>query len=183
MLTMEPEFRPYSAGKAELSILNSDKVSMGGWKVIWFCTGSFRLMPLTSQFVVSSRCPAVLTPKEPWPRSGKERKPLAGGVMVPGVSRLRSVKWRPFRGTSCTYLSLITCPILFVVVSRITASAVISTVAEASPTLSWMFCVTEVATGRSRPATNAFWKPAAVTSMRYLPMGSDGKRYAPALSD
>ena len=34
ILTMAPEFLPYSAGKAELSILNSASVSIGGWKVI-----------------------------------------------------------------------------------------------------------------------------------------------------
>src|SRR5437016_4220603 len=84
-------------------------------------------MPLTSQLVVSSRWPAVLIPKEPCPRSGAERKPFAGGVIVPGVNKLRSVKWRPLRGMSCTYLSLITCPILFVVVLR-TAAPVASVI-------------------------------------------------------
>src|SRR6185437_12640139 len=29
--TIAPEFRPYSAGKAELSILDSARVSIGGW--------------------------------------------------------------------------------------------------------------------------------------------------------
>jgi len=37
------------------------------------------LIPFTSQLVVSSRWPAVLIPKEPWPRSGAERKPFAAG--------------------------------------------------------------------------------------------------------
>src|SRR5260370_38455262 len=105
---MAPEFLPYSAGNAELSILYSASVSIGGWNVIWFCTGSFRLIPFTSQLVVSSRWPAVLIPKEPWPRIGAERKPFAGGVTVPGVSRLRYVKWRPVSGISCRGFLLIT---------------------------------------------------------------------------
>src|SRR5215813_2716953 len=133
-LTMAPAFRPYCAGKEELSILYSARVSIGGWKVIWFCTLSFRLIPLTSQFVVSSRCPAVLMPKEPCPRSGAERNPFAGGATVPVVSKLRSVKWRPFRGISCTVLLLMIWPRLVVVVSTTAASAVISTVSAAWPT-------------------------------------------------
>src|SRR5260370_23996794 len=99
---MAPEFLPYSAGKAELSILYSARVSIGGWKGIWFWTLSFKLIPFTSQLVVASRWPAVLIPKDPCPRSGAERNPLAGGGMVPGVSKLRSGKWGPVLGVSRT---------------------------------------------------------------------------------
>src|SRR5258707_13901812 len=99
---MAPEFLPYSAGKAELSILYSARVSIGGWKGIWFWTVSFKMIPFTSQFVVSSRWPAVLIPKDPCPRSGAERNPLAGGVMGAGVSKVRSGKWRPIYGVALT---------------------------------------------------------------------------------
>src|SRR6202035_4854048 len=78
MLTMAPEFRPYSALNVELSTLNSDTVLINGWNVIWFCAGSFRLTPLIMKFTVSSRLPAVLNEKEPWPRSGAVRKPFCG---------------------------------------------------------------------------------------------------------
>src|SRR5487761_1544402 len=89
MVTMDPEFRPYSAGKFELSTLNSETVSIEGWKVIWFCTSSLRLMPLTIQLVVFSRWPAVLIPREPKPCNGKVRKPFCGGVTVPGERRAK----------------------------------------------------------------------------------------------
>jgi len=53
-LTMAPALRPYSAGNDELSILYSARCQWGleGELV---CTLSLRLMPLTSQLVVSSR--------------------------------------------------------------------------------------------------------------------------------
>ena len=87
MLTMAPELRPYSALKVELSTLNSDTVLIDGWNVIWFCTMSFRLTPLTMKLTVSSRLPAVLNEKEPWPRSGAVRKPACGGVTDPGIEQ------------------------------------------------------------------------------------------------
>src|ERR1700746_1312546 len=105
---MAPELRPYSAGNDELSILYSASVSIGGGNGLCFCALSFRSPPSPSQLVVPSRAPAVLIPKEPCPRSGAERKPFAGGVIVPGVNKLRSVKGRPLRGISRTDLSLMT---------------------------------------------------------------------------
>src|SRR5215467_1780182 len=65
ILTIAPELRPYSALYVELSTLNSDTVLIDGWKVIWFCTMSFKLMPFTMKFTVSSRLPAVLMAKDP----------------------------------------------------------------------------------------------------------------------
>jgi hypothetical protein len=44
-LMMMPAFRPYSAEKALVCTLNSWIMSMFGWKVIWFCTMSLRLIP------------------------------------------------------------------------------------------------------------------------------------------
>ena len=85
MFTTAPELRPYSALSVELSTLNSDTVLIDGWNVIWFWTWSFRLIPLTMKFTVSSRLPAVLKAKEPWPRRGAVRKPVAGwGATEPG---------------------------------------------------------------------------------------------------
>src|SRR2546429_6085729 len=52
-------------------------------------------MPFTKKLTVSSRCPAVLKANDPWPRRGAVKNPFCGGVTVPGVSRLRSTKWRP----------------------------------------------------------------------------------------
>src|SRR6516225_2763656 len=150
MLMMAPEFRPYCAGKAELSILNSESVSIGGWKVSWFCTISFRLIPFTSQFVVSSLDPAVLIPNDPCPRSGKDRNPFTGGVTVPGVRRLRSVKCLPFSGMSCTVFSLITCPMLLVVTSTRGNPPWTSTVVVVVPIFSCTFLVTIVATSSFR---------------------------------
>src|SRR5262252_3652984 len=119
MLTMAPELRPYSALKVELSTLNSETVLIDGWNVIWFCDGSFRFTPLVMKFTVSSRLPAVLNAKDPWPRSGALRKPFWGGVPEPGIIRPKSTKWRPFKGISWTVRWEITWPIETVLVSRI----------------------------------------------------------------
>src|SRR5215467_13787880 len=70
MFTIAPELRPYSALNVELSTLNSDTVLIDGWNVIWFCDGSFKLIPLIMKLMVSSRLPAELNANEPWPRSG-----------------------------------------------------------------------------------------------------------------
>src|SRR5260370_29624765 len=67
--TMAPAFRPYSAGKDELSILYSASVSIGGWKVIWFLTLWFMLMPLTNQFAVFSPWPTGFIPNDALPPS------------------------------------------------------------------------------------------------------------------
>ena len=64
-MTIEPEFRPYSALKVELSTLNSATVLIDGWNVIWLLDMSFRLIPLTMKLVVSSRFPAVLNAPPP----------------------------------------------------------------------------------------------------------------------
>src|SRR5215467_16012707 len=69
IFTIAPELRPYSALYVELSTLNSETVLIVGWKVSWFCTMSFRLMPLIMKLTASSRFPAVLKANEPWPRS------------------------------------------------------------------------------------------------------------------
>ena len=102
MLTIAPELRPYSAPNVELSTLNSWTVLIDGWNVIWFCTMSFRLMPLIMKLTVSSRLPAVLNANDPWPRSGAVRNPFCGGVTEPGINSPRSTKWRPLSGISCT---------------------------------------------------------------------------------
>ncbi len=93
MFTTAPELRPYSALSVELSTLNSETVLIEGWNVIWFWTWSLRLIPLIMKFTVSSRLPAVLKAKEPWPRRGAVRKPVAGwGATEPGMSRPMSTK-------------------------------------------------------------------------------------------
>src|SRR5438445_13042593 len=102
MLTIAPELRPYSALYVELSTLNSETVLIDGWNVIWFCTISFKLMPFTMKFTVSSRLPAVLIANEPCPRKGAVRKPFCGGVTEPGIRRPRSTKWQTFRGIAYT---------------------------------------------------------------------------------
>ncbi len=51
--------------------LASATVEIGGWNVIWFWTMSFRLMPVIMKLTVSSRAPAVLKARLPWPRIGE----------------------------------------------------------------------------------------------------------------
>src|SRR4030095_3165019 len=71
---MAPELRPYSALKVELSALNSETVLIDGWKVIWFCTMSLRLMPLIWKLTVSSRLAAGLKADGAWPGKGGGEK-------------------------------------------------------------------------------------------------------------
>src|ERR1700733_12838657 len=104
MLTIEPELRPYSALNVELLILNSDVVLIDGWNVIWFWLISFRLIPLIWKFTESSRLPAVLKEFAPRPRLAAVRLPAVGATTPPGVNVVRSRKWRPLRGSSCTVL-------------------------------------------------------------------------------
>src|SRR5260370_18178108 len=84
ILTMAPEFRPYSALNVELSTLNSCIVPMVGWKVIWLLLGSFRLLPLIMKLTVSSPAPALLIPKNPCPRKGAAMPACCGGGVGTG---------------------------------------------------------------------------------------------------
>src|ERR1700733_5905681 len=95
---MDPELLPYSAEKVELSILNSDVVLIDGWNVIWFWLMSFRLMPLIWKFTESSRLPAVINELAPRPRLVAVRLPAVGATTPPGVSTVRSRKWRALGG-------------------------------------------------------------------------------------
>ena len=58
---------------------------------------SFRLMPLIWKLTESSRLPAVIKELAPSPRLGAVRLPAVSATTPPGVSTVRSRKWRPFK--------------------------------------------------------------------------------------
>ncbi len=64
--------------------MNSEIVLIVGWNVTWFCTMSFRLIPLIMKLMASSRAPAVLKAKEPCPRSGAVKKAVRWRRNRPG---------------------------------------------------------------------------------------------------
>ena len=166
MLTTAPELRPYSALRVELSTLNSDTVLMEGWNVIWFWTWSLRFTPLIMKFTVSSRLPAVLKAKEPWPRRGAVRKPFCWGATDPGISSPRSTKWRPLSGISCTVRWLMTWPTEVVVLSITGASPTTASSSDKLPMARRTFWTIVWATSRRRSLTTLAWKPSARTSRR-----------------
>ena len=167
MFTTAPELRPYSALSVELSTLNSDTVLIDGWNVIWFCTWSLRLIPLTMKFTVSSRLPAVLKAKEPCPRRGAVRNPVAGwGATDPGMRSPRSTKWRPLSGISCTVFWSMTCPTDVVVLSITGASATTLSSSATPPTPILTFW-TEIWATSSRMSFTAWgWNLSSCASSR-----------------
>ncbi len=165
MFTIAPELRPYSALNVWLSTLNSETVLIDGWNVIWFCAMSFRLIPFTMKFTVSSRLPAVLNAKEPCPRSGAVRNPFCGGVTEPGMSRPRSTKCRPLSGTSCTVRWSMTAPTEIVVDSTMGLAPVTWISSATLPTVSWKSAVTVDPTPRTTSVVSVL-KPGSSAWMR-----------------
>ena len=166
MLTIAPEFRPYSALKVELSTLNSCTVAMVGWNVIWLFDGSFRLMPFIMKLIVSSREPALLNPKKPCPRNGTAKPAFCGGVTEPGTRKPISRKWRPFNGISCTVFRSMTAPTDTVAAVITGAAPVTSTTSLLEATRRLKFCCTLLPTSSSTSLATMLCIPAAVTVTR-----------------
>jgi hypothetical protein len=72
------------------------------------------LMPLIWKLTESSRLPAVMKELAPRPRLGAVRLPAVSATTTHGVSTVRSRKWRPFNGNSCTVFLSITWPTVMV---------------------------------------------------------------------
>ena len=164
--TCPPLELPYSASKFEVSTRKLSIESRLGTIDVPMFTSSSASLPFTRKPFDDSRCPLIeRLPGLASPEGGVEATPViitAPGCAVfigtiPGCTAIKSVKLRPFSGTSSIFFVLSVSPSCVLVVSAAKASAVTSTV-------SVCLAISRVS---SSLAIGAFWSENGLRCQRF----------------